>query len=144
MSSSPLAHRGGARRAALRRAALRRAPLLVALVVGCRSWRAEALPAPGSPPRAVRGPVRATRVDGTRVELTGARIAGDTLRGERRTAHGLDAPGAAVTIPLDSVRGLERRRVSIARTVGLYFGVMGAVFLVMSAAEAGAHGPDSR
>lgn len=127
-----------------RRAALRRATLLVPLVVGCRSWRVEPLPAPGSPPQAIRGPVRATRADGTRVELTRARIVGDTLRGERRAADGRDAPGTAIAIPLDSVHGLERRRVSIARTVGLYFAVMGAIFLVMSAAEAEEYGSGSR
>ena len=139
MPPSPLVHRGAARRAALRLV-----PLLAALVLGCRSWRAEPLPPPGAPAQDVRGPIRATRTDGTRVELTRVRIAGDTLRGERRTADGGDVSGAPVAIPLDSVRGLERRRVSIARTVGLYFGVMGAVFLVMSAAEADDYGGGSR
>jgi hypothetical protein len=124
--------------------ALRRAPLLVAFLAGCRSWRAEPLPAAGAPARAVGGHLRVTRADGARVELTRTRIAGDSLRGERRTPDGGDAARTVVTIPLDSVYRLERRRVSIGRTVGLYFGVMGAIFLVMSAAEAEAYGPSSR
>ncbi len=72
------------------------------------------------------------------------RVAGDTLRGERRSAGDGDGPRAAVAVPLDSLRRLETRRVSIARTVGLYFGVMGVVFLGMTAAEAAAYGPGSR
>jgi hypothetical protein len=81
--------------------------------------------------------VRATRTDGSRVELARVRVAADTLRGERRAAGRGDAARVAVAVPLDSLRRLETRRVSIARTVGLYFGVMGVVFLGMTAAEGG-------
>ena len=131
-------------RRAPRRTASRWAPLiLLPLTVACRTWQAEPLPVGGAPDRAVRGHVRATRADGTRVELTRARIAGDTLRGERRASGG-EAQRTPVVIPVDSLRGLARRRVSIARTVGLYFGVMGAVFVVTHAVAAETGGPGSR
>jgi hypothetical protein len=82
--------------------------------------------------REIRGQLRLTRADGQRVVLTRARVAADTLRGERPDADGGGRP-SAVAIPVDSVRGLERRRFSLARTVGLYFGVMGLVFFASHA-----------
>jgi hypothetical protein len=118
-------------RRATARVTARWAPLLLALAVGCRTWVHEPLRVAGAPTWAVRGHVRATRTDGTRVELTQVRIAGDTLRGALRTAG--EGQGQPVAIPVDSVRDLERRRFSIGRTVGLYFGVMGAFFFLSHA-----------
>jgi hypothetical protein len=114
--------------AARRRAASRTSLLLVLALAACRTWRAAPLPVAGAPDRAVRGHLRATRADGSRVELARARVARDTLRGEPRRA-GDDGARPPVAVPLDSLRRLETRRVSVARTLGLYFGVMGAVFL---------------
>ena len=122
-----------ARRAPRPRIVSRWALLLLPLTVACRTWRAEPLPVGGAPARAVRGHVRASRADGTRVELTRVRIARDTLRGEPRASGTGEAQRTPVVIPVDSLRGLERRRVSIERTVGLYFGVMGAFFFLAHA-----------
>ena len=117
--------------------------LLLPLLVACRTWRAEPLPLGRAPDRAVRGHFRATRADGTRVELTRVRIEGDTLRGELRASEG-EAQRTPVAIPVDSVRGIERRRVSVARSVGLYFGVMGVFFFLAHAVGAETGGPGSR
>jgi hypothetical protein len=103
----------------------------VAGLPACRTWRAEPLPravagAP-APERIVRGPVRATRLDGRRVELAEARVANDTLRGPLRARA---APGgvATVAVPLDSVHALEARRFSPVRTAGLVGGILAAWF----------------
>jgi hypothetical protein len=122
-------------------AAMRAAPLLlwIALTPACRTWRPEPLPASPTAERVIRHRVRATRADGRRLELTRVRVARDTLRGELRAADG--GPGAVVAVPVDSLRRLETRRVNVARTVGLYFGVMGVVFLGMTAAESSTYGP---
>lgn len=136
----PIPHSLVRRRAGSRRTTL----LLVALSAACRTWRAEPLPVAGAPARAIPSRVRATRADGSQVELARARIAGDTLRGERWEIDRSGRP-AAVAVPLDSVRRLEARRVSVARTAAV--GVAGAmvlVFFVGSVLEAGAYAPDSR
>lgn len=106
--------------------------LLGAAPAGCRTWRAEPLPAAGAPARVVQGRVRATRADGSRVELVGARVGGDTLRGARG--------GTEVAVPLDSVRRLEARRVSALRTGALVGGVL-LTFAAAIAAAFAAAGP---
>jgi hypothetical protein len=113
-----------------RRDAARRAGALALLVAtsACRTWRAEPVPAGATPGRAVAAHVRATRADGTWLELREARVDRDTLRGVRWSADGL-TPATPTAIPLDSVRRLEARRVSTKRTVWLGVGLMSAVFL---------------
>jgi hypothetical protein len=122
-----------------------RCALLVplALMAACRTWRAEPLPAMGSPARAIGGHVRATRADGIRVELTRARVVGDSLRGEPR-GRAAGGQRSETAVPLDGLRQLEVRRVSAARTTWLGIGVLASVFLGMSAGEAEAYGPSSR
>jgi hypothetical protein len=95
--------------------------LLLTLGAGCRSWQPVLPPLAGAPSRPTR--VRVTRADGSRVELVGASVRGDTLYGERR---GGAAPGrgAVAAVPLDSVRRLEARGVSGARTGTLAAGVL--------------------
>lgn len=129
---------------ALGRAALHAFLLvLLALSAACRTWREVPVPATGSPDHAIGAHVRATRADGGRVELTRARVLGDTLRGEPRGGDA-GARRSETAIPLDGVRGLEIRRESVARTAWLGVGVLVAAFFVMSAAEGNAFGSGSR
>jgi|GEM_PF-2620474 hypothetical protein len=103
----------------------------VAGISACRTWRVEPLPRSvgggSAPERTIRGPVRATRLDGWRVELTEARVANDTLRGPAR-ARAADSGAVAVAVPLDSVRALHSRRFSAGRTAGLVGGILAAWF----------------
>jgi hypothetical protein len=67
--------------------------------------------------------VRATRPDGSRGELAEAHLEGDTLRGQLYEIPRGRGP-VAVAVPLDSVRRLEARRFSGARTGALAGGVV--------------------
>jgi hypothetical protein len=119
---------------ARRRCAGRAAALVLLAVPGaCRTWRTEPLPTAGAPARSVAARVRATRADGSRVELARARVAGDTLRGERRE-NGPSGRPSPVAVPLDSLRALEARRVSWPRTGALVVGALLAWFAVAFAA----------
>jgi hypothetical protein len=114
----------------------RRASLLAAtaFLAGCQSWHTEPLPTPRDSARVVRGHVRATRADGSSIELAGVRVAGDTLRGTvwatRRSAE-----PRAVALPVDSVPRLEARRVSVGRTAALTGGLL-AVYVLIAVAVA--------
>jgi hypothetical protein len=125
------------------RVAQRRLAPLLALAVGCHSWQSEFLPRTGPAPRAVPGRLRATRTDGSRVELTRARLASDTLHGElRAVADG--AAARAVAIPVDSVRALDRRRFSIARSFGLFFALSAVGYLSTALVGGGEEGAGAR
>jgi hypothetical protein len=112
----------------------RRAALLLLLFgAGCRTWRAVPPPSAGAPTALPR--VRVLRLDGSRVEVGQVNVRRDTLYGERRAAI---ASGyrEVVAVPVDSVRRLEARRVSAARTGalagGILLGVAAAVYAFAS------------
>jgi hypothetical protein len=100
------------------------------LGAGCRTWQPVPPPSAGAPTTLPR--VRVLRADGSRVEVDQVYVRGDTLYGERRTGT---APGSreVVAVPVDSVRRVEARRVSGARTGalagGVLLGVAAAVYL---------------
>ncbi len=112
---------------ARRRAAL----LLLTSGAGCRTWQPVPLPPAGAPAPLAR--VRVTRADDRQVEVLRASVRGDTLYGERRDGAS-PGRGAAAAVPLDSVRRLEARRVSGARTgalaAGVLLGLAAALYLV--------------
>jgi hypothetical protein len=77
------------------------------------------------------------------VELTRVRLASDTLHGELRAV----ADGAAartVAIPVDSVRALDRRRFSIARSFGLFFALSAVGYLSTALVGGGEEGAGAR
>lgn len=99
-----------------------RRPLAVALLVAygqaCFSWRTlpvapEAFPA-SDPPSVVR----VTLTDRSRLELTSARIAQDTLWGVDTRSEN------PVTVALAQVQRLEAMHFSAGKTVGLTLGVL--------------------
>jgi hypothetical protein len=114
--------------------------LLALTTPGCRTWRAQPLPDASAPERVIDGRVRAVRTDGSRVELVGARIGGDTLRGEQWQI-GRDGRRVAVAVPLDSVERVERRAVSKGRTAALVGGIVVGLVLVLGALLAAATFP---
>jgi hypothetical protein len=125
-------------------------PLLLLLCLSsCHSWVRQDFAPGAAPARAVGDHVRATRADGSRVELASASLAGDTLRGERWEI-GRDGRRVAMAVPLDSVRRLEARRVSAGRTGALVGGVVLVVglFLALAASAVATgslmDGPQSR
>jgi hypothetical protein len=105
-----------------------------ALLAGCRSWHTEPLPTPRDSARVVNGHVRATRADGSTIELAGVRVAGDTLRGTVWATRRGTQP-RTVAFPVDSVQRLEARRVSVGRTAALTGGLL-AVYVLVAVAVA--------
>jgi hypothetical protein len=109
-------------------------PLVLLLwLAGCHTWaRATSRPAP-APSGAIEGRARATRADGSVLYLVGARVDGDTLRGQIDAAPGERGP-RAVAVPVDSVRRLDVRRLSVGRTAALGGGgVLVALALALAA-----------
>jgi hypothetical protein len=104
--------------------------LLPFLGAGCQGWHTHPLPVVGGRDRAVPGHVRATRSDGSRVELSGTSVVRDTLRGEAWRSRETGRP-LALTVPVDSLRRLESRGVSAGRTLALVSGGAVAVLTVI-------------
>jgi hypothetical protein len=124
--------------AAMRLARLR--PLVLLLwLPGCHTWARHDV-APGTAPggAVVQGRVRATRADGSVLDLVRARVDRDTLRGELYAAP-RQRP-SAVAVPLDSVRRLDARRFSVRRSAALGVGLVGT-WLVLLLALLSAAGP---
>ena len=96
----------------------------------CQSWHTHPLPVVGGRDRAVPGHVRATRADGTRIELSRSSLVRDTLRGEAWRSRENGQP-LALTVPVDSLRRLESRGVSGGRTLALAGGSVVAVLTVI-------------
>lgn len=92
------------------------------LLLACHSWQVQPLPTNGSADRVIEGRVRAAWTDGARTELTRARLTRDTLHAEHYVIPRGRGP-VMVAVPLDSVRGLEVRRLSWRRSLGLAAGI---------------------
>jgi hypothetical protein len=104
----------------------RSALLLVPLLLGCHSWQRQPLPTSGSPDQVIAGRVRAVWTDGAPTvatpELTRARLTRDTLYAEHYVIRRGRGP-VMVTVPVDSIRRLEVRRLSWGRSLGLVLGI---------------------
>ncbi len=86
-------------------------------LTACHSWRQQ-YPVDSVPPVEYTKPVRLTLHDGSRVELTSARITGDSVHGRvsKGTAH---AQSSFVSMPMRDVRRLEERQFSAGKTSGV-------------------------
>lgn len=99
---------------------LPRIPQFVLLLVGtvlcsaCTTWAPLATPAAEPVPERKLGSVRITREDLSTLVLHDAQVVRDTLSGVSPPQY--SAPGAAVRIPLENVRFIERRRLDAVRT----------------------------
>jgi hypothetical protein len=100
--------------------------LAALLLAGCSSMHATRLsapapggPAPGSPP----GHVRVRLTNGSTVWLQHPTVDGDSLRGVVSFGDRPYHPGQGIALALADVRGVETRRVSPGKTVGLILGV---------------------
>ena len=99
-------------------------PLVLLLwLPGCHTWERRDLTTGPAPRGAVQGRVRATRADGSVLDLVRVRVDQDTLRGELDALPRGRGP-SAVAVPLDSVRRLDARRFSVRRTAALGGGIV--------------------
>jgi hypothetical protein len=111
-------------------------PLVLLLcLTGCHTWARTDLSRAPAPDREPFEHVRATRADGSRVELVNARVEGDTLRGERWEI-GRDGRRVQIAIPVDSVRQFETRKISGGRTTALAGGITVVVLGLVALAAA--------
>jgi hypothetical protein len=102
-------------------------PVTCALTLaGCVGWGPYESPAPLSESRGVPYRLRGTMTDGRRVELTSPFVRTDTLFG--RTGP----PRDTVALAVSDVRGLERERLDIWRTLGLTVAPVAALFAVVA------------
>ena len=111
-------------------------PLALALALalsltGCFSWRPYEPAAPLSQSTGLPYRLRATLADSSRVELTSPFVRADTLYG--RSGPERDTLALAVT----EVRGLERERFSVWRTLGLTVGAPAAALVAVFAVVCG-------
>jgi hypothetical protein len=100
---------------------------------GCFSWRPYEQPAPLSQPTGLPSPLRVTLADSSQAELHSPFVRADTLYG--RSGPRRDTLAIAVT----AVRGLERERLSVWRTLGVTTVVApaGALLAIVAIALAG-------
>ena len=108
------------------------AALTIALTLaGCSTWQPWHPPAPLAESPDLPYRLRATMADSTRVELTAPFLRADTLYG--RTGNGPRPDTTALSVT--AVRGLERERFSLWRTLGATVGVpaltLGVVFVIV-------------
>ncbi len=100
-------------------------------LAGCFSWRPWEPAAPLSPSAGLPYRLRATLGDSSRVQLTSPFVRADTLYG--RSGPTRDTVALAVT----EVRGLERERFSVWRTLGLTVGAPAVALVVLYAVICG-------
>ena len=112
----------------------RRVAVCVAVLVtsmpltACHSWRPQH-PVGSVPLVQYTNPVRLTMHDGRRVELTSARITGDSVHGTLRKGTGA-AEAGSVSLHMRDVQRLEERQFSSGKTIG----VAGAALVALWAA----------
>ncbi len=86
-------------------------------LTACHSWNQQ-YPVDSVPLVQYTKPVRLTLHDGSRIELTSARISGDSVHGAlRKQTTGL--PRSFVSLPMRDVRRLEERQFSAGKTSGV-------------------------
>jgi hypothetical protein len=122
---------------------LLRAALVAAMILadGCYGWTTLPAPAPNNPPQLAGKRIRVTRTDGLRIEIAGARIVGDTLRGV--DAESLDRGSQVdVAIALRDIQTLEVRHTNVAvQVTGAVLGALLVAILVTALTGGVAPGP---
>lgn len=104
------------------------AAALALALAGCATWHPWEPAAPLAQSSDLPYRLRATMADSTRVVLTAPFVRADSL-------YGRPSPRDTAAFSLSAVRGLERERFSLWRTVGATVGVpvlaLGAVFVIV-------------
>ena len=95
--------------------------LVLMIVSGCRTWRA--VPQPSALTRPLAAHSRVVRTNGERTEIIEGRVTRDSVIGLSRAGR--------VSVPRDSVEGVEERRLNWARSTGLFLAVyFGMMFMI--------------